>query len=170
MRMPWKFQKTLGCAVVISLMLAPAQAQSVEELQARFDRETSAVSKAKLLVKLGDAQFEEARKAGREGDNNTVGLTMEKYRDNVRAAFEALKKQHPDAEKHSNGYRQLEMHVEGAIREVQDTILAAPVPYKPPLQIVRQDLIAMDDELIRLLFPHRPAQKKPATPSAEKQP
>jgi hypothetical protein len=170
MRMPWQFQKTLGCAMMISLMLTSARAQNVAELQERFDRETSSVNKARLLVKLGDAQFEKARRAGKEGDNNTVGLTMEKYRDNVRAALEALKNQHPDAERHSNGYRQLEMHVEDGIREVQDSILAAPDPYKPPLQIVRTDLIAMDEEMIRLLFPRRPSATKPASPTKEKQP
>src|ERR1041385_2595695 len=76
---------------------------------------------------------------------NTVDATMEKYRDNVRAALEALKKQHPDAEKHSSGYRQMEIHVKLGIREVEDSMLAAPGPYKPPLQIVRQDLITMDE-------------------------
>lgn len=151
-------------------MLTPAQAQSVAELQARFDREISSVTKAKLLIKLGDAQFEEARRAGKEGDNNTVGFTLEKYRDNVRTALDALKKQHPDAEKHSNGYRQLEMHVKNGIREVEDSMLAAPAPYRPPLQIVRQDLIAMDEELIKLLFPRRPADQHPPTPPREKQP
>ena len=123
-----------------------------------------------MLSKLGDAQFEAARRAGKEGDYTTVGFTMEKYRDNVRAALEALKKQHPDAEKHSNGYRQMEMHVKQGIREVEDSMLAAPPPYKPPLQIVRQDLISMDEELIGLLFPRRPAGAKPPAPPAEKQP
>ena len=166
-----KLRQTLGYATIISLMLFPAVAQqTVAELQAKFDRENNSVKKAKLLVKLGDAQFEEARRAGKEGDNNTVGFTMEKYRDNVRAALEALKKQHADAEKHSNGYRQMEMHVKQGIREVEDSMLAAPVPYKPPLQIVRQDLITMDEEMIRLLFPHRPADSKLAPPLAEKQP
>ena len=156
---------------MIFLMLPPAVAQqTVAELQAHFDRETNSVRKAKLLVKLGDAEFEEARRAEKEGDNNTVDATLEKYRDNVRAALEALKKQHADAEKHSNGYRQMEMHVKQGIREVEDSMLAAPAPYKPPLQIVRQDLIAMDNELIELLFPHRPADTKPPAPPQEKQP
>lgn len=155
---------------MIPLMLSPAVAQqTVADLQAHFDRESNSVKKAKLLVKLGEAQFEQARRAGKEGDNNTVDGTLEKYRDNVRAALEALKKQHADAEKHSNGYRQVEIHVKEGIREVEDSMLAAPAPYKPPLQIVRQDLIAMDEELIRLLFPHRPADKQLKTPP-EKQP
>src|SRR5690242_2431214 len=170
MKIPRNLRQTFGCVTIISLMLSPAVAQqSVTELQAHFDRESNSVKKAKLLVKLGEAQFEQARRAGKEGDNNTVDGTLEKYRDNVRAAFEALKKQHADAEKHSNGYRQMEIQVKEGIREVEDSMLAAPAPYKPPLQIVRQDLINVDEELIRLLFPHRPADKQP-TPPPEKQP
>jgi hypothetical protein len=171
MTIPRMFRQTLGCVAVVSLLLFPAVAQeTVAQLQTKFDRETNSVKKAKLLVKLGEAQFEDARRAEKEGDNNSVDATMEKYRDNVRAALEALKKQHPDAEKHSNGYRQMEIHVKEGIREVEDSVLAAPTPYKPPLQIVRRDLITMDEEMIRLLFPHRPADSKPPAPVGEKKP
>ena len=171
MRTFQKLRSLLGGAAVVFLVMFPAVAQeSVAELQAKFDHENNSIKKAKLLVKLGDAQFEESRRAGKAGDNNAVDATMEKYRDNVRAALDALKKQHPDAEKHSNGYRQMEIQVKQGIREVEDSMLAAPQAYKPPLQIVRQDLIAMDDEMIRLLFPLRPAPVKPAAPPEEKQP
>ncbi len=174
MRMPPGFQEAVCNLAAIFLLLSPAVTESVTEsvaeLQSRFDRETDSVRKAKILVRLGDAQFEEARRAEKEGDNNTVGFTMEKYRDNVRDALQALKKQHPDAERHSNGYRQLEMHLRHGIREVEDSMIAAPAPYKPPLQIVRQDLIAMDEELIKLLFPRRPADHHSPTPAPEKQP
>src|SRR6266851_5019022 len=155
---------------VFLVMLPAGKAQSLADLQVRFDREPSGVHKAKLLGKLGDAQFEEARRAGKAGDYDAVGLTLEKYRDNVRAAVEALKKQHPDAEKHSNGYRQLEMHVRKGVREVDDTLLVSPESHMPPLQIVRQDLAAMDDELLKMLFPRRPLDQRPGTPPAEKQP
>src|ERR1051326_4232969 len=77
---------------------------------------------ATLLQKLGDAEFDKEREAAKANDFTTVGLVMEKYRDNVRAAFEALKKRHPDAEKHPSGYKQLEIHVGLGIREVQDVI------------------------------------------------
>ena len=112
--------------IVILAMLAPVAAQSLADLQGRFDRETSGVQRAKQIGKLGDAQFEEARRAGKAGDYNAVGLTLEKYRDNVRAAIDALKKQHPDAEKQSNGYRQLEIYVRKGIREVDETLLVCP--------------------------------------------
>lgn len=147
-------------------MLAPVAAQSLADIQGRFDRETSGVQKAKLIGKLGDAQFEEARRAGKAGEYTAVGFTLEKYRDNVRAAVDALKKQHPDAEKQSNGYRQLEMYVRRGIRELDDTLLVSPEGYKPPLEIVRQDLIGMDDELLKMLFPRRPLEQRPAKPPA----
>ena len=158
------------CLLVLVAMLPPVAAQGLADLQGRFDRETSGVQKAKQIGKLGDAQFEEARRSGKTGDFNAVGLTLEKYRDNVRAAIDALKKQHPDAEKQSNGYRQLEIYVRKGIREVDETLLVSPESYKPPLQIVRQDLIKMDEELLKMLFPRRPLEPHPAAPPAEKQP
>lgn len=156
-----------GLLVFLTILL-PVAAESLADLQARFDRETNGVQKAKIMTKLGEAQLDETRRAGKAGDYNAVGMTLEKYRDNVRLAVDALKKQHPDAERQSNGYRQLEIHVRKGIREVEETILASPEGYKPPLEIVRQDLIAMDDELLKSLFPRRPLEKREAAPAAEK--
>jgi succinate dehydrogenase flavin-adding protein (antitoxin of CptAB toxin-antitoxin module) len=77
-------------------------------------------------------------------------------------AFEGLKKKRTDAQKDSNGYRQLEIHVRRGIREADEIILRVPEAYQPPLQLVRRDLDSMDKELIRMLFHHRDEQ--PATP------
>ncbi len=142
------------------------------DLQARFDGETNSVRQAKLFEKLGNAQFAEARHASLGGDFNAVGQLMEKYRDNARVVLMALKKQRPDAERQMSGYKQLQMHIHRALRELDESLLVSPTEFKPPLQLVRQDLLSMDGELLRLLFPHRPERKKGASPSAapEKQP
>jgi hypothetical protein len=157
----------LLCAV---FLLPPPVEETLAQLQARFDRETNAVSKVRILEKLGEAQFDEVRRAEKAGDPGTVGLTLEKYRDNARAALQLLKKQHPDAERHSNGYRQLQFQVRHAIRELDESMLLAPDDYKPPLLLVRKDLIALDDEMIKLLFPGHPAKPAANPPPAEKQP
>src|SRR5258708_17634360 len=99
---------------------------NLDVLQRRFDAEHDGVRKAKMLQKLGDAQFAKERDAARVNDYSAVGLVMEKYRDNVRAAVDALKKQHPDAEKHSSGYRQLEIHVAVGIEEEHTSELQSP--------------------------------------------
>ena len=158
----------LGASVLIILAaMVPvggtrAATEDVNALQARFDRETNSVHKAKLLEKLGDAQLELTRRASQANDYKTIGFVMEKYRDNARAAVDALKKDHPDAERHTNGFKQLQIHVHKALREVDEVLVVAPDEYRPPLEIVRRDLAAIDDELLDLLFPRHLNEKKPA--------
>lgn len=146
--------------------LACAASDNIAELQRRFDRERDSVHKAKLLVKLGNAQMEETRHASKAGDFETVGLVMEKYRDNAQAAFQLLKQQHSDAERHMSGYKQLQINVHEVLRDLNETMLIAPDAYKPPLGIVRDDLAAMDDELLKMLFPPTPRKKPPAPAAA----
>ena len=161
-------------ALLAGALFAAVEKEKLADLQARFDKESSSVHKAKLLEKLGGAQFEETRRLEKVGDFNSVGLLWEKFRDNGRATLEALKKQHADAERHSNGYRELEVVLREGIRELDQTLLLAPEEFRPPLQIVRRDLAAMDDEVLRLLFPRRSIDLPPtpaaAPPSPEKQP
>ena len=158
------FAAVFACWVLYAAAQQGTPAGRLAELQARFDRETISVQKAKLLEKLGNAQFTESRRAGREGDYVTVGLLLEKYRDNVRAALAALRSQHPQAERDSSGYKRLEVHVRRGLRELDETLLVAPAAYQPPLQLVRKDLAETEDELLRLLFPRRPGEKPLAPP------
>ena len=140
----------------------PAAEENIADLQARFDRETNSAKKEKLFVKLGDAEFAETHRAAHQNDFQRVGFQMEKYRDNLRATLEALKTQHPNAEKHPGPYRNLEMHVREGLRELEDFLIIAPMEYGPPLELVRRDVNKMEDELLHLLFPRRPGEKPPA--------
>jgi len=135
-------------------------ADQVTQLQARFDHENNSVRKAKLLEKLGDAQFDATRQASQAKDYQSVDVILEKYRDNARAAMNALKREHPDAERHTNGFKQLQMHIHRALRELDEALIVSPPEYKPPLELVKRDLLVMDDELLKLLFPRRPLDKK----------
>ena len=167
--------QALAFALSWILLCSPARAvnsgETLEELQRRFDNEADGVNKAKMLQKLGDAQFVREREAVKASDFSTAGLIMEKYRDNVRAALEAVIKAHPDGERHPNGYKQLQMHVEAGLREVQDLLTAAPDPYQPPLEIVKSDLLKLDRETLHRLFPRRPGEKPlPPKPSADAPP
>ena len=156
--------------LVVATISRAAAGESLAETQARFDREPDSVHKVKVLEKLGNAQFDVARHAGKSGDHGTVALTLEKYRDNVRAALAALKKQRPNAEKQSDGYRHLEFQVRKGIREVDESLLMASEAFRPPLQIVRDDLNGAEEELLKLLFPRRPVEPPPTKPPTEKQP
>jgi hypothetical protein len=149
-----------ACGLLLVTCTLANGADRVKELQDHFDKENHPSGKVKALEKLSEAQFEAATRAGGLGDYATVGLTFEKYRDNVHITLELLKKQDPDVDRHPGGYRQLELQVRRGIREVEETLLVAPPEMRPPLGIVRKDLVDTDDELIRLLFPRR--SKDPA--------
>jgi hypothetical protein len=167
--------KQWGLWAVVGAMLMMAGTVAggldrVSELQGHFDKETHAGAKVKALDKLTDAQFEAARKASAAGDFISVGIIFEKYRDNVRACLELLKKQEPDADRHPGGYRQLELQTRRGLREVEDTLLTAPPALRPPLELVRKDILDMDDELIRLLFPRRTPEPEKVPPVPEAKP
>ena len=166
----WRRSAVLSICAVLIFAIGARAVDELALLQQRFDHETDAVRKAKSIRKLGDAQFAKEREAAAANDYVTVGLVMESYRDNVRAALQALKKAHPDAEKHSGGYRELEIHTGRSIREIRDVILAMPEPYRPPMQVVERDLMELDSEMLKLLFPRRPGeQPRPSQgPSNEK--
>src|SRR5215470_16241034 len=143
----------LSCIVILvcaALGTIPPEKEKLADLQARFDKESNPVHKAKLLTRLGAAQFEETRRFEKAGDFNSVGLLWEKFRDNARITLDALKKKVHDAEKHVGGYRELEIALREGIRELDQTMLLAPQEYRPPLGIVRGDLSAMDDEVLRM--------------------
>lgn len=148
----------------------PPEKEKLSDLQARFDKESNAVHKAKLLTKLSAAQFDETRRLEKLGDFSGVGLLWEKFRDNARVTLQGLKKQVHDAERHVGGYRELEIGLREGIREIDQTMLLAPPEYRPPLDIVRGDLSAMDDEVLRLLFPRRTIDVPAQPPASEKQP
>jgi hypothetical protein len=152
----------------------PSQSAGVAEkhsdLQLQFDHETHWSSKIKILAKLGEAQFRAATDAGRASDYETVGFIFEKYRDNVRDALQLLKQQEPNAERHGDGYRRIELQVRKGIREVEETLIVVPAVVRPPLQIVRQDLIDMDDFLIHQLFPRVSKDSAGGAPASESKP
>ncbi|MDP9338811.1 MAG: hypothetical protein M3P45_08085 [Acidobacteriota bacterium] len=157
----------LGATMIFST-IAVAAGDKIPELQARFDRESNPLHRAHLLEKLGNAQFDETRRAFKANDMVTVGIVLEKYRDNARVALEGLRRKHADAERDGRGYRQLEIHVRRGIREVDEILLMAPEQYQPPLRIVRNDLDAMDTELIHLLFRYRSAEPPSSMPPEAK--
>ncbi len=84
----------------------------------------------------------------------------------MRIAYELLKQQDPNVDKHSQGYRHLELQTRRGIREVEDILIIVPEEVRPPLQIVRTDLIQIDDELIHALFPRRTKESDKAQPAS----
>ena len=155
---------------VVALSCLPAVGlwgdDALAALQARFDRETDSVKKAKLLSQLGRAEFQDARSDIAAGNDLGAVEQIEKYYNNARAASEALEKAHPDAERQPGGYRQLEEQVREAARFARDAEASISADLRPPLQFIRQDLLKLDKELLDRLFPGRPGAHTGRQPAA----
>jgi hypothetical protein len=142
-----------------ALWLPAAQAQDrVAQLQAEFERESDPVRKAKLVPKLGDAQFAQARRALQADDYAQALQVLQQYRDEVRTAHAALKATGVNAEEKPNGFKQLQIHARKGVREMDQIVLDLPVEQRDAFQAVRRDVAAIEKELFDMLFPRQPGK------------
>ncbi len=148
----------LPLAVYALLPLTAATQDRLSELQSAFMREPEAVKKAKVLEKLGDAQFAEMR--GKINAGNFAGALkmVQEYRDEARSVEAALKARGVDPERKPAGFKQLQIHLRKSIRDLEQTILVLPESERSGFESVRGDLLRMETELIELLFPRQPGK------------
>ena len=157
-----RLRRALLAAALGSMMLPAAGAQDrITELTKEYSQTRDAVRRAKLLPKLGDLQFEQARKELDAGNYAQALRVMQAYRDEARSATAALKATSVNAERRPGGFKQLQIHVRKGVRELDQTLMALPDSQREPFETLRKDLLAIEKELIDLLFPRQP-EKLPA--------
>jgi hypothetical protein len=152
--------RTIFLAALLALpwttSLAAQDASS--PLQVQYEHETDAVRKARLLAKLGDEQVSLARKQSKSGDAEAALKTLERYRDEVLATFQALKATGINAEKKPAGFKELQISLRETTRRVDDLIFALPADQQQFFREVRSDLGKAQNDLFELLFPRGPGQ------------
>ena len=161
----WGF--ILAAALVLGPALTPAvraDQDATAELQSRFEHETDAVHKAKLIQPLGEAQFEEIRVDVDGGNYPDAVRILDRYRDEARSCVERLDAKKINAAKHSSGFKELQISLQEALRRLDEIVVELTADQQPEFASVRGDLQKMDDHLVQELFPSSPAP----SPSAEK--
>ncbi len=152
-------------AALPALLLPAARVQdSLTELKNQFNRENEPARKAKALAKLGDAQFDLARRALDSSDFAQALQLLQDYRDAVHTAQTSFKAATSDPERRPGGFKQLQIHVRKSIRALDQIILSLPEDQRTPFDAVRKDLLSREKDLIDLLFPRQPGK----TPGPEK--
>ena len=161
-------RRVIVAAALSAILFPAARAQDrIAELQAQFNRETDPVRKAKILPKLGDAQFDQLRRQTDTGDYVQALRILGDYRNEVKTAETALKGTGVDAERKPAGFKQLEIHLRKSLRELDQTILVLPDDQRPPFQDIRQELAGIEKELIDRLFPRQPVKNPTQTKQKE---
>jgi hypothetical protein len=147
------------------LLVSPAIAQdNLAKLELRFGQENDPVRKARAFPPLGEARINVLREQVRREDYQQGLKILERYRDEARIVFGGLKKSRIDAEKKSNGFRQLQIHLRRTVRQLTEIITTVLFEEREPFEAIRKEIDQMDRELINMLFPRQPGAKieKPA--------
>lgn len=145
----------VGWAVLVIVVAASSVVAQdrMPELRARFQSETNAVRKAKMVPRLADAEFSEVQNQVAAGNLDDAAAIVEKVRDEAHTAQGALDANKRDAEKHPDGYRQLQISVRESVRRLNDILTGLAGDDQKPFLEVRDDLEKLDRQLIHQLFP-----------------
>jgi len=156
----------LACLFCV-LLAAPALRanDSLEMLRSEFRAEVDPVRRARLFSKLGAALLGEMKKHEEAKEFDRVPSLFLEYRGAASAAYSGLTADGRDPQKHSAGFRELEIHLRKSLRQVADIVLGMPFDDRAALRKPQSDLEELDVRLVDALFPtSSPARKTP--PSA----
>ena len=142
---------------MVTACLAAQEYHTTEQWRAKFEHEADPVHRAKLLLPLGESEFKDAESA-LANDKAAESLDiLKKYLDEAQSCQKALEEKFPDAEKHSNGYRQLQISLRGSLRRLDAMIVGLNEDDRKPFVEIRGQLDEIDRHLIHILFPKQPA-------------
>jgi hypothetical protein len=145
-------------------LAGPALSQTgVEDLRQRFAQESDPVRKAKKMPQLGEAEFRQIQKDVASEQFADALVLLRQYRDEVQSCLQGLDATGVNAEKHSSGFRQLQISLRESLRRLDTMIPLISSEAQSGFTGVRQELSEMNRHLIEELFP-RPKQPPTKTP------
>ena len=144
------------CAAAL-LLGAPAQSsktlRNLAKAEEKYDKADSPVDRAKAVKKLGDEEYKAAREALKEGNQKAALQYLQDYNQQASRAHEELEKMGVDPEKHSNGFRQLQISVRERARELKDLMGRVAYDQRKPFEDLEKGLDELSQKLILELFP-----------------
>jgi hypothetical protein len=150
--------------MLVALALAsPSFSQTrIEDLRQRLGQESDPVRKAKRMPQLGEAEFQQIQKDVASEKFADALTVLRQYRDEVQSCLQGLDATGANPERHSSGFRQLQISLRESLRRLDAMIpLISPEAQSGFIE-TRAELNEMNKNLIEELFP-RP--KQPATKS-----
>jgi hypothetical protein len=126
------------------------------QLRSRYERESDPVRKAKRLVPLGDAEFDDIEKQMADGNMSSALGELREYQTQADSVEKALDAKGRNAEKHPGGYKELQFSVRESLRRLNGVIVNLTSDQQPPFLEIRKSLDDLNRRLIAELFPSQP--------------
>jgi len=150
----------LSLVVVCAGMVQGQQAQDrMQDYKDKYEKENDPVRKAKALGNYGDLQVQHFVREAAAENFDVASALLAAYRNEVRFVFDALKATGNDAEKKSDGFKELEFHLRKTLWQIDRTLPAVPIEHREALQEMHDELGRIHTELIHLLFPREAGKK-----------
>jgi hypothetical protein len=140
-------------ALCLCLNGAAATQETRAKYEAQYQLEHDPVARAKILAKLGHYEVDQARSDLKEDKEEVSLAELERYRDQVESAVQALAATGVNAEQHPSGFKELQISLRETLRHIDELILQLPLDKRPWFQAVRSDLAKSQNSLIEALFP-----------------
>jgi len=134
----------------------PTTTDRVAVARSRFDHETDPVHKAKLIVPLGTAEFDQIEKQVIDRDVTTALAGLQAYQTQVATCEKGLEAKRVDPEKHSAGFKELEISVRESLRRLDNVLVRLSGDDQKPFLEIRKSLDDVNRHLIKELFPLQP--------------
>ena len=158
--MPGTFRIFASVFAVSGLLAASvfafSQHDKLAEARDRFESETDPVHRAKLTVRLEKAEFDYIEKEIADNNESAALDALHEYERDVASCVQALDARGVNAEKHSAGFKELEISVREALRRLNDVVISLPGDEQKPFLEVRDNLDQLNRHLMNELFPSRP--------------
>jgi hypothetical protein len=153
-----KFLPLAAAALMAAVLSGQTMSPSATaDLRARFAKESDPVRRARLIVPLGDAEFQEIKSEAAAGNYSEALEMIQQYRDQVQSCLKGLEAKEPDPEKHPSGFKQLQISLRASVRRVDDILLGLAGDEQKPFLELRRELDQLDHHLIQELFPRQPS-------------
>jgi hypothetical protein len=149
--------RIITAAISLTAFLArPLPQNHVTQYRDQFRRENDPVRKAKLMPRLGDAEFEVIRSDTEAGEYDTALQLLENYRDEVVSTQKALEAKGIDPEKKPAGFKELQISVRESLHRLSEILADMTADQQASFEKVRKELELINRSLVRHLFPRQP--------------
>ena len=160
------------CGIILTaLALAgPSFSQTrMEDLRQRFAQESDPVRRAKKMPQLGEAEFREIQKDVASEQFADALALLRQYRGEVQSCLHGLDATGVNAEKHSSGFRQLQISLRESLRRLDTMIPLISPEAQSEFVETRKALNELNRRLIEELFPRPKQPPGKAPPSGQEE-
>jgi hypothetical protein len=146
----------LRCAPILIFALLPGISfgqKQLPELRTRFAHTADPIQRAKMMPQIEEAGFQVISTSIDEGKFNDALAVLQDFRDDVESCEQGLDEKHINAEKHPNGFKQLEFALRESMRHLDGILVGLTDDEQEPFVKLRSDFDKLNRHLIRQLFP-----------------